>query len=282
MTKRTKHTFHGSRSHQIDSNVLNGSGWRPGLRKTTIVQSRDLEYQFYLHSHPYILELVQRLVRQSISGLQSIDTESTNTTENTPKNSEYILYEDFFQEAYQPNNKLIDSNHPVKDLDFSVSGAYSAYNWELFFHIPITVAIHLSKNQRFEEAQQWFHYIFDPTDDSDGPTPERFWKVKPFQTTDVESVERILVNLQTQEDSKLLEDTLASINAWKNRPFQPHVVSRYRQTAYMMKTVMAYLDNLLDWGDSLFQQDTVESINEATQVYVMAANILGRRPQAIP
>src|SRR5437667_5737769 len=50
----------------------------------------------------------------------------------------------------------------------------------------------------------------------------------------------------------------------------------------MLKTVMAYLDNLIAWGDSLFQQYTIETINEATQIYIMAANILGPRPQAVP
>jgi hypothetical protein len=45
---------------------------------------------------------------------------------------------------------------------------------------------------------------------------------------------------------------------------------------------MKYLDNLIAWGDSLFQQDSIESINEATQRYVLAANILGPRPQQIP
>jgi len=45
---------------------------------------------------------------------------------------------------------------------------------------------------------------------------------------------------------------------------------------------MKYLDNLIAWGDQLFHQDTVESINEATQLYVLAANILGERPQRIP
>src|ERR1044071_5469602 len=45
---------------------------------------------------------------------------------------------------------------------------------------------------------------------------------------------------------------------------------------------MKYLDNLLAWGDSLFRQDTIESLNEATQIYVLAANILGERPQKIP
>jgi hypothetical protein len=39
--------------------------------------------------------------------------------------------------------------------------------------------------------------------------------------------------------------------------------------------VMKYLDNLIAWADKLFQQDTVESINEAMELYVLAASILG-------
>ena len=45
---------------------------------------------------------------------------------------------------------------------------------------------------------------------------------------------------------------------------------------------MKYLDNLIAWGDSLFRQDTIESINEATQLYVLAANLLGPQPQRRP
>lgn len=194
-----------------------------------------------------------------------------------------VLYEKIFSlSRYNPNPELVDERHPVKDLDFTSSGAYAVYNWELFYHAPFIIAVHLSKNQRFEEAQHWFHYIFDPTDDSEGPTPERFWKVKPFQYTDVSKIEEILVNLSTGADPHLRQDTINSIGAWKDAPFRPHVVARYRQTAYMFKTVMAYLDNLIDWGDSSFRQDTGESIDEALMLYVLAANILGPRPQAVP
>ena len=45
---------------------------------------------------------------------------------------------------------------------------------------------------------------------------------------------------------------------------------------------MKYLDNLIAWGDNLFLQDTIETLNEATLCYVLAANILGPRPQALP
>ena len=42
------------------------------------------------------------------------------------------------------------------------------------------------------------------------------------------------------------------------------VVARTRTLAYQYYVVMKYLDNLIEWGDSLFLQDTIETINEAT------------------
>jgi hypothetical protein len=118
--------------------------------------------------------------------------------------------------------------------------------------------------------------------DSEGPTPERFWKVRPFQYTDVHKIEEILVNLATGADTGLRNETIRSIEAWKDAPFRPHVVARYRQQAYMYKTVMAYLDNLVAWGDSLFRQDSGEAIDEALMLYVLAANILGPKPLPVP
>ncbi len=192
------------------------------------------------------------------------------------------LYQDIFSDTLYAPTDLVQHPYPVRDLDFTSSGAYAVYNWELFYHVPLTIAIHLSKNQRYEEAQHWFHYIFDPTDSSEGATPDRFWKVKPFQYTAVKQIEEILVNLSSGADSLLKQETINSIGAWKDDPFRPHLIARYRQTPFMYKAVMAYLDNLIDWGDNLFRQDTGETINEATQLYVLAALILGERPQAVP
>lgn len=193
-----------------------------------------------------------------------------------------FFYEGIFDSThYEPDTSVVQP-YPVKNLDFTYDGAYSIYNWEVFFHAPLLIAVHLSQNQQFQDAQHWFHYIFDPTDNSPGPTPERFWKVQPFQYTDAKMIEQILVNLSTQQDPELYQETVASINDWMQNPFQPWAVARFRPTAYMLKTVMAYLDNLIAWGDSLFQQYTIETINEATQIYILAANILGPKPQAVP
>jgi hypothetical protein len=192
------------------------------------------------------------------------------------------FYKDDFGSRYHPDATNVLHPYPVKDIDFTYNGAYSIYNWELFFHAPLLIAVHLSQNQKFQDAQNWFHYIFNPTDNSVGPTPQRFWKVQPFQYTDVELIEKILTNLSNTQDGPLYDQTISSINEWREHPFQPWAVAKFRPTAYMLKTVMAYLDNLIAWGDSLFQQYTIETINEATQIYIMAANILGDKPQAVP
>jgi hypothetical protein len=177
---------------------------------------------------------------------------------------------------------VVSRPYPVRDLDFSSAGAYAAYNWELFFHAPLLMAMHLSRNGRYADSQRWLHFLFDPTDNSDGPSPQRFWKVRPFQSTDVEKIEAILVNIATGADPELQVQTANSIEAWQRHPFRPHVIARYRQQAYMYKTVFAYLDNLIAWGDSLFRQDTGEAIDEALMLYMLAASILGPRPQAVP
>src|SRR5450755_1586359 len=50
----------------------------------------------------------------------------------------------------------------------------------------------------------------------------------------------------------------------------------------MKAVVMRYIYNPIAWGDQLFRQDTIESINEATQLYILASEILGPRPENIP
>ncbi len=193
------------------------------------------------------------------------------------------FYKAIFDAAhYNPNAAVVAQPWPVKDIDFTYNGAYAIYNWELFFHAPLLIAVHLSQNQKYEDAQHWFHYIFNPSDNTPGPTPARFWKVAPFQNDDVRMIQDILVNLSTKQDPVLFHETVASIDAWKQNPFQPWVIARYRPVACMLKTVMAYLDNLIAWGDSLFAQYTIETINEATQLYVLAANVLGPKPQPVP
>jgi hypothetical protein len=262
----------------------------------TVEHARRILYRFRDHTHPYAQRLVSELIAADIDGLQRLDTETD-------------LRRTYFTDTYRPHPvvprvdpalcedsatavvatasvdpPLPEDGLPVRDLDFDYqSGAYAVYNWELFFHVPFVIALHLSGNGRYSEAQHWYHYIFDPTDRSDPRQgPKRFWKFKPFRIDEVEHIESVLFNLATGDNAAARDATARAIGAWRDNPFSPHLIARTRPTEYMYATVMAYLDNLVAWGDSLYRQDTRESINEATQLYVLAANVLGPRPQAVP
>ncbi|GAA1704218.1 hypothetical protein GCM10009745_59670 [Kribbella yunnanensis] len=168
--------------------------------------------------------------------------------------------------------------YPDEPVAFELDDAYAEYNWELFFQIPLMVAERLSANQRFEEAQQWFHRIFDPTSRK-GEGPQRYWRTKPFvQKTkpdyQKQRIEEILKRLADPRNS----DDQHALREWIDNPFQPDVVARLRTTAYQKAVVMKYLDNLIAWGDQQFRRDTMESINQATQLYLLAAELLGPKP----
>ncbi len=234
-------------------------------------------YTFENFFHPFVGELISKLNRDSLPCMLAGQLDPA-------------LNQDFFQALYNPTeDKVVQVKCFPKEIDVSEHGPYANYNWELFFHIPMTIAVHLSKSQRFAEAQRWFHYIFDPTSNESVDPPERFWKFLAFRKKDgkktIDEILRLLSTPSTKLSStdQLLQDNILNgYNAIRNKPFQPHVIARTRHLAYQYCVVMKYLDNLIAWGDHLFQQDTVESINEATQLYVLAANILGERPQRIP
>ncbi|MBD2114975.1 MULTISPECIES: neuraminidase-like domain-containing protein [Cyanophyceae] len=147
-------------------------------------------------------------------------------------------------------------------------GAYGSYYQELFLHIPFTIANHLNANHKFKEAKWWYERIFDPTanesPDDKKPT-DRNWRYLEFR------------NLTIQKMKDILTDK-AVVAQYNEDPFNPHAIARLRLSAYQKAIVMKYIDNLLDWGDHLFAQDTMESINEATMLYVLAYDILGKRP----
>ncbi|MCK4819940.1 hypothetical protein KA005_29510, partial [bacterium] len=80
----------------------------------------------------------------------------------------------------------------------------------------------------------------------------------------------------------IMEIIQCKIRELAKDPFQPHRIARIYRDAYQKAVVMKYLDNLIEWGDYLFSQDTIESINEATHLYILAAKILGPRPRLVP
>lgn len=249
-------------------------------------------FTFHLHQHPYVCLLIEELNRYGIEGILKPDPEK----EQDPARN--IIVKSLRRQRRSSNilpfryvpTDAVNTPYPKKNFDFNYGGAYSTYNWELFFHAPLMLAKRLSNNQQFSDAHRWFHYIFDPTyrpaEGEQFDWPERVWQIKPFFEAGVgKHIQRTLLLLKSSglSDEEKEERVLLNkqIEAWRKEPFNPHIIARLRPEAYMKATVMAYMDHLLAWGDYLFTQDSIESINEATQLYLIAQEILGDRPKEI-
>jgi hypothetical protein len=224
--------------------------------------------------HPYARKFISQLNRYGIDGLLAPDGTSALSRQmiSEPEDRHFESESNYF-----PTDLVAgDDKYPREEIDVTPEGAYSLYNWELFFHAPLLIADRLSRNQKFEEAQRWFHYIFDPTDRSDEPSPQRYWKFRKFYEDAAQPI-------QTLQDLLADADKVREqVDAWRKHPFNPHLIARMRTSAYQKTVVMKYIDNLIAWGDQLFRRETIEAINEATLLYVLAAQTLGPKPVKLP
>ena len=172
-----------------------------------------------------------------------------------------------------------DRRRPDPPRRGSTSAArIGTYFREVFFHIPFLIAepsqrpaavrgrpalvpLHLRPHRRRRHRRAARHAAGRA-----GPRQrDRVWRYVEFRGLDVPTLRQVLTDP-------------AAIEVYKSDPFNPHAIARLRLSAYQKCIVMRYVDNLLDWGDSLFAEFTTESVNEATVLYVMAADILGPTP----
>ncbi len=257
----------------------------------TFVTGYMPRFRFWNFSQTFFNTLTNLVDKYGAKGI--LDSESDSRL------NRQILTREFFNWTYyQPNDNYVLQPYPVDRFEFDAPEPYSLYNWELFFHAPLLVADRLTKERKFEDAQKWFHYIFSPMG---APLPKtgipnnmdvktswaKYWRFRPFlEKGKPRTISELLKLLHYTGDdpSKVREkeNLETAIERWRRHTFQPHLVARTRIGAYQKTTVMKYLDNLIAWGDDLFRRDSIESLNEATQLYILAAEILGERPKTIP
>ena len=204
------------------------------------------------------------------------------------------LGQTIFRYNYWPNKASVDGPYPAPMVDFVWGGANAMYNWELFFYVPMLIAEKMIAEQSYEEALLWLQLVFDPRESyssyektksfiHDLPKGARYWKFLPFfANKDADKSVLEMLGQPTAQDKLPDRSALSSlVDKWKNDPFNPHLIARYRNVAYQKYVVMKYLDVLIGWGDQEFSKDTTESVNLAIQFYVLAAELLGpKNPEA--
>jgi len=232
--------------------------------------------KFEPHYHPYSGDLLAHLVAEGVEGVLNVQAQDVNDGGAV------------FLQSYQPTALVTDVGAPKEEFDFSTDGAYSLYNWEIYFHIPMLIAAKYVQEKNFTEARRWFHFVFDPTTTEIDKAQDhlRFWKFRPLnevsETQRVTDLLAVLDASSTDDNAELRERVVRQINYSVKNPFEPHGIARLRLGAYQKSVFMKYLDNIMEWADQLYSTDTREAINEATQLYVLASDLLGPAPERMP
>ncbi|WP_264336191.1 Tc toxin subunit A-related protein [Wolbachia endosymbiont (group B) of Chorthippus brunneus] len=193
-----------------------------------------------------------KLVRELI-----IQEKNDNVDQSKYKSIEiFNLINKSYKEAYIKGSEAILAPE-VQNQTLDFQGFYGVYLWEIFFHIPTLVAYLFNQEQKFAEARRWYQYVFNPTNRGCNA-----WQFLPFKTKCGNSYGN------EKCDSEKLIDLL-----------DPYKEADKKKISYEKYVIMSYIDNLVDWGDMLFSQNSWEGINQATMLYVRAWNLLGEKPK---
>jgi hypothetical protein len=198
-----------------------------------------------------------------------------------PKLSIEQQFVSFFDDIKLDNAYL---EPPGADVDFSLKGAYSDYNWELFFHAPLLIAQRLSEAGQFEEADRWFRLLFDPAMGRLNTNPQEAFQTRPLREAVEQRLEDMLLLLN--DDQEIRKKFAEQVDLLNRFPYQPHLIARSRWSAYKKTLVMKYLDHLIAWGDELFRRayatDNRTDLENAGSRYDLVAKLLGKRPEVLP
>ncbi|MCF7695941.1 hypothetical protein KPG66_07435 [Mycetohabitans sp. B2] len=138
-------------------------------------------------------------------------------------------------------------------MDFD--GANGRYFWELFFHMPHLVAHQLTNELNYADAQDWLHYLFNPSAlviPAERDTPS-YWQVRPL--------------IEKGDDAYEVDG-----------PTDPDAIAYSRPEHYCKKVYLDYVHNLIAWADSLYRRLTRDSLTEAKLLYVRALSLMGNAP----
>ncbi|WP_437990437.1 neuraminidase-like domain-containing protein [Sorangium sp. So ce145] len=287
--------------------VSKGVVTRSGLsREKTHVAS------FSTFHHPLVMEVRKRLQAFGPEGIMNRPTQALPVADNRYYSNYYYNYYGHLylgyhiagdRQAWGTTQRMIEAElhpsrsvaqpYPLPTIEFGYGTPFGIYNWELFFHLPMLIAGRLSQDLKFEDAMKWHHYVFDPKQELtryentkrwvEGlPVGCRYWNFLPFfANKDATDSLSATLGLNKALSAYDRQELTALIDDWRSNPFNPHLIARQRLVAYQKFVVMKYLDNLIAWADQLFRLDTIESINQATQLYILAAELLGDRPEEV-
>jgi len=195
--------------HRADTLLSQGKHVVPEIPASLSEVEYEVRYRFYPFYHPWTRLFIRQLAAGGFDYLFRRDVQV--------KPEEVVGTPGFAFADYVPASFVIAT--PDKEaVEFEYGAPYAPYNWELFFHAPLLIALRLSGNQRQEDALRWFHFIFDPTNPVTESGKQRYWITKPFyMASKVETLGQRIENILAKINQRL-PTFEQQVQAWRDNP----------------------------------------------------------------
>ncbi|MDY7094927.1 MAG: neuraminidase-like domain-containing protein, partial [Acidobacteriota bacterium] len=148
------------------------------------------------------------------------------------------------------------------------ASARSRFSAEVFFQVPIYVALQLHRRRHFQAALDWYRRVYDftalPKEAIVYPGLEHRPRGEGFGAAKEQNDDRGL-NYQKRQE-------------WLEDPLNPHAIAASRSwgLTYSRFTLLSIVRCLLDYADAEFTLDTAESLPRARALYQDALELLSR------
>ncbi|WP_213938297.1 neuraminidase-like domain-containing protein [Pseudomonas sp. dw_612] len=148
----------------------------------------------------------------------------------------------------------------ISEPNGAFDGANGLFFWELHCHLPLLVTARLRAEDRYTEAQDWLHYLFDPQAPAvatPAPAKPRYWRCRPLANPDA-------ANPGFEADA----------------PTDPDAIGYSNPRHFQILAFTEYVKNLMAWGDWYYRQLSRDSLVAAKLCYVQAEFLMGNPPTA--
>ncbi|MBA73773.1 MAG: toxin complex protein [Tistrella sp.] len=153
------------------------------------------------------------------------------------------------REVYPKDATSLDPARTPAPL-FDFDGAYGGYGWEIFYHIPSTLAAGYVNDGQYDKAIGWLEKIFDP----DAGQP---WRVAPLIGATMPA------NYSAFDTGDVIVD--------------PDRIATDYPFYYQQAAIRHYLEAMLADGDAAYEQQSQETLQQAKAIYVAAKQIFNER-----
>ncbi|ATP49731.1 hypothetical protein CR512_10270 [Pseudomonas putida] len=228
--------------------------WRGQLSNAKVLASMMFESdQRYVGQQSYHLETKYSAKHnKAISGLSimiSSETLAIQRDSDAASTGQVLLKDNV-------DSVQVFGRNDTESMDFT--GANALYFWELFYYTPMLVMQRFLQEERFDLAEQWLKYVFNPAGYSvSGVGTQRMWNVRPLE-----------------EDTSWNDDPLKSLD--------PDAVAQNDPMHYKYNVFMRLLDICIGRGDAAYRRLQRDTLSEASVWYQRAVSLLGDAPWAPP